>query len=71
MPYNGRLFYSVIGEINNDSFVDVGVRIERLKQIDAYQRNLFVEKRALLVEFVALIGTILFGLPSLKETLYI
>lgn len=61
----------MIYEMNNNSFVDVKTRIERIKQMEDYQRNNFLQKRALIVELVALIGTILFGLPTLKDTLTI
>lgn len=71
IPYDARRFYSMIYEMNNNSFVDVKTRIERIKQMEDYQRNNFLQKRTLIVELVALIGTILFGLPTLKDTLTI
>ena len=61
----------MIYEMNDNSFVNVKTRIERIKQMEDYQRNNFLQKRALIVELVALIGTILFGLPTLKDTLTI
>lgn len=70
-PHNARLFYSVIREINDNSFVDTNVRTERLKQIESYQKNLFIEKRSLLFESVALIASTLFGLPIICDTLTI
>ena len=39
--------------------------------MEDYQRNSFIQKRTLVVELVALIGTILFGLPTLSDTLTI
>lgn len=71
VPYNARMFYSMIRSINDDSFVDVKTRIERIKQMNIYQRNMFIEKRTLIIEVVALIGTVLFGLPALYDTLVI
>lgn len=71
IPYDARRFYSMIYEMNNNSFVDVKTRIERIKQMEDYQRNNFLQKRTLIVELVALIGTILFGLPTLTDTLMI
>lgn len=71
IPYDARRFYSMIYEMNNNSFVDVKTRIERIKQMEDYQRKNFLQKRTLIVELVALIGTILFGLPTLTETLTI
>ena len=49
----------------------IGILIERIKQMEDYQRNNFMQKRALVLELVALIGTILFGLPTLTDTLTI
>lgn len=71
VPYNARKFYSMIRGINDDSFVDVKSRIERIQQINIYQRNMLGEKRTLIAQVVALIGTILFGLPTLYNTLMI
>ena len=71
IPYDARRFYSMIYEMNNNSFVDVKTRIERIKQMEDYQRKNFLQKRTLIVELVALIGTILFGLPTLTDTLTI
>ena len=65
VPYNARKFYSMIRGINDDSFIDVKTRIERIQQVNAYQRSMLVEKRTLIAEEVALIGTVLFGLPTL------
>ena len=69
VPYNARKFYSMIRGINDDSFIDVKTRIERIQQVNAYQRSMLVEKRTLIAEEVALIGTVLFGLPTLYNTL--
>lgn len=69
VPYNARKFYSMIRGINDDSFIDVKTRIERIQQINIYQRSMLVEKRTLIAEVVALIGTVLFGLPTLYNTL--
>lgn len=71
VPYNARKFYSMIYGINDDSFIDVKRRIERIKQMNVYQSNMLLEKRTLVVEVVALIGTVLFGLPTLYDTLMI
>lgn len=71
VPYNARRFYSMIYSINEESFVDVKIRAERIQQMNVYQRNMFMEKRTLIVEVVALIGTVLFGLPALYDTLII
>ena len=61
----------MIRGINDDSFIDVKTRIERIQQVNVYQRSMLVEKRTLIAEVVALIGTVLFGLPTLYSTLMI
>lgn len=71
VSYNARVFYFIIKEINDKSFPNVNTRIERLKQIETYQGNIFTEKKTLLLEVVALIASILFGLPMIYETMSI
>lgn len=71
VPYNVKVFYSMICEMNKTPFIDTKTKLQHMKQIDDYQRNLLLERRTLLAELVALIGTILFGLPMLYDTLCI
>lgn len=68
-PKNGRKFYEAVREILKDSFVDVEIKLERLKYIESYEKELLNEKRTLMAELLSIIFGVLFGLPPIHDTI--
>ena len=70
-PYNARKFYQLMNDIIQISFVDISKKIERLTYINSYKRIYLEERRTELSEYLAMLGTIVFGLPLINDTLTI
>lgn len=70
-PINAKKIYYIIKEINSKVFSDVNIRVNRIQEINTYQRSVFLDKKTYILEVVALVASVLFGLPMINDTIQI
>ena len=67
-PLNCKKVYQFIYNILTQSLNSFNNRVERLLMLENYAKERFNEKRTLIFESIAFLGTAIFGLPAIFET---
>ena len=70
-PYNSQLVFGLVFENMGLSMNPFSNRVDRLLKLEQYAKERLEEKRNLIFEVIAFVITAIFGLPAIRETLYI
>ncbi len=70
-PYNSKLVFGIVFESMDLSLNPFSNRVDRLLKLEQYAKERLEEKRNLIFETIAFVITAIFGLPAIRETLYI
>ena len=66
-----RNFYKLVYNNMEEAMSSSKDRLERLSQIEHIIRDIYFERRNLIIEAIALVITMVFGLPAIRETIQI
>lgn len=69
VPKHGKIFYTKVRDMLDHSTADFKEMLQRIQNIEEYEKTRLTEKQNNSINRVTLIFTVLFGLPLIQETL--